>query len=71
MVSMASLPGVIGLLDQDCRYKSVATQIPHDAELEQIQFAGEIKLGTAACERVILPLSHKDGVFFSVMYSLF
>jgi len=27
-------PAVVGFLDWDYRYKSVATQMPHDAELE-------------------------------------
>ena len=51
MVSTLSPPVVVGLLVQDYRYTSVATQIIHDAGLTPIHLPG-IERGTAACEGV-------------------
>ena len=36
---MSIISAVVGFLDQGYRYKSVATQIPHDAELAPVRSA--------------------------------
>ena len=38
--STSSHPAVISFLDRDCRFKSVAMRIPHDACLARIRTAG-------------------------------
>ena len=61
---MVSPQAVVGFLDHDYRYKSLATQIPHNAGLARIRH------GTAACEAFSLPLHHKaDDRFNSIPLS--
>ena len=44
MVSTKSPTAVVGLLDQDYRYKSLVMQIPHDAGLAPICRHGDMSL---------------------------
>ena len=51
---------VVGFLDENYHYQSVATQIPHDARLAPVRPG--IEPGTAACEAVILSLRYGSGL---------
>jgi hypothetical protein len=46
MVSTSSPPALIDFLDYNCRYKSVPTQISHNAGLEPIPHKGRESLHT-------------------------
>ena len=48
-MSKMSLPAVVDSLDQDFRYKSVATQISHDTRLAPVHPVVDV------CEVVIMP----------------
>jgi hypothetical protein len=55
-----SPPAVVGFLDRNYHYKSVATQILHDTGLTPIHPAGERTQNTA-CEAVIVSLLQSGG----------
>ena len=53
-------PAVVGFLDQDYHYKSVAIHIPHDSVLTQLHFL-EDRNGTAAYEVMALFMRYGGG----------
>ena len=52
---------VVGFLDQDCRYKSVATQIPRVVRLEPVRNSGD-RSRDFACEAMTPPRCYGDGL---------
>ena len=67
---MPSPRTVIRILDQNYLYKSVATQIPHNAGLEPILAAEDITR-TYVCEAESLPLSNDGERFCGYIYTFF
>ena len=59
--SICPVPSRCGFLDQDYRYKSVETQIPHDSGLHRSSQM-EILSKTDACAAVTLTLAHGGGI---------
>ena len=52
-----SPPVIVGFLDQDYHYRSVAIQIPHDAGLAPVHSAG-LRPGSSVCKTVTLLLCY-------------
>ena len=55
--SMLNFPATVGFLDQNYCYKSVTTQISHNAGLALVCMLG-IKPRTTTCKSMILPLGY-------------
>ena len=63
MGSKSSPLVVIDFLDQNYRYKSVASLISHTAGFAPDRLARDRITGSAACKAVTLPLCHRDGLY--------